>query len=121
MAYSTIGFIKRIDKEEGEVIISFDDRDITYDMNELDEITLAYALTIHKSQGSEYPVVVIPVLMSHYIMLYKNLIYTGLTRGKKLVIMVGQKKALAIAAKNNKAKTRWTMLEDRLKSPYKIR
>lgn len=109
-----IGIIKDIDREEGEVVITFDGRDITYDVNELDEIALSYAMTIHKSQGSEYPVVIIPLITQHYAMLQKNLVYTAITRGKGLVILVGQKKALAIAVKNNKATKRWSMLEDRL-------
>ena len=109
-----IGIIKHIDKEEGEVVITFDERDIVYDVNELDEIVLSYAMTIHKSQGSEYPAVIIPLMTQHYTMLQKNLIYTAITRGKSLVILVGQKKALAIAVKNNKATRRWSMLEGRL-------
>jgi len=109
-----IGIIKKIDKEEGELIITFDDRDVDYDANELDEIVLAYAMTIHKSQGSEYPTIIIPILMQHYTMLQKNLLYTGLTRGKKLVILVGQKKAVAIAVRNHSATKRWSMLEERL-------
>lgn len=111
-----IGIIKQIDKEEGEVVITFDGRDIDYDVNELDEIVLSYAMTIHKSQGSEYPAVIIPLLTQHYTMLQKNLVYTAITRGKSLVILVGQRKALAIAVKNNKATRRWSMLEERLRS-----
>lgn len=111
-----IGIIKHIDKEEGEVVITFDGRDIVYDVNELDEIVLSYAMTIHKSQGSEYPAVIIPLTTQHYSMLQKNLVYTAITRGKSLVILVGQRKALAIAVKNNKAKRRWSMLEERLRS-----
>ena len=109
-----IGIIKHIDKEEGEMVITFDGRDILYDVNELDEIVLSYAMTIHKSQGSEYPAVIIPLMTQHYTMLQKNLVYTAITRGKNLVILVGQKKALAIAVKNNKATKRWSMLEERL-------
>lgn len=101
-----IGIIKHIDKEEGEMVITFDKRDIVYDVNELDEIVLSYAMTIHKSQGSEYPAVIIPLTTQHYTMLQKNLVYTAITRGKSLVILVGQKKALAIAVKNNKATRR---------------
>jgi exodeoxyribonuclease V alpha subunit len=110
------GIIKHIDKEEGEMVITFDGRDILYDVNELDEIVLSYAMTIHKSQGSEYPAVIIPLMTQHYTMLQKNLVYTAITRGKSLVILVGQKKALAIAVKNNKAARRWSMLESRLTS-----
>jgi exodeoxyribonuclease V alpha subunit len=111
-----IGIIKHIDKEEGEMVITFDGRDIVYDVNELDEIVLSYAMTIHKSQGSEYPAVIIPLMTQHYTMLQKNLVYTAITRGKSQVILVGQKKAIAIAVKNNKATRRWSLLEKRLKS-----
>ena len=90
-------------------------RDVTYDFGELDEIVLAYASTIHKSQGSEYPVVIIPLLMQHYKMLQKKLIYTAITRGKKLVIIVGQKKALRLALKNRGGEKRWSTLSKRLK------
>jgi ATP-dependent exoDNAse (exonuclease V) alpha subunit len=100
--------------EEGEMVITFDGRDIVYDVNELDEVVLSYAMTIHKSQGSEYPAVIIPLMTQHYTMLQKNLVYTAITRGKSFVILVGQKKALAIAVKNNKATKRWSMLESRL-------
>ena len=105
-----IGFIEMIDCEENQVVINFDNRKIAYDLHELDEIALAYALTIHKSQGSEYPVVIIPILTQHQAMLQKNLIYTGITRGKKLVILVGQKQALAMAIDNQNSVRRWSML-----------
>ena len=98
------------------MIIAFDGRDINYDLHELDEIVLSYAMTIHKSQGSEYPAVIIPLMTQHYTMLQKNLVYTAITRGKRLVILVGQKKALAIAVRNNKANRRWSLLEQRLAS-----
>ena len=94
-----LGFIAEIRTEESELIIDFDGKNILYTFDELDEIVLAYACTIHKSQGSEYPVVVIPVMMQHFSMLQRNLIYTGITRGRNLVILVGQKKALAIAVR----------------------
>lgn len=111
-----IGIIQQINLEENEIKIDFEGKIITYDLQELDEIILAYAMTIHKSQGSEYPVIIIPLLTQHYTMLQKNLIYTGITRGKKLVILVGQKKALAIAIHNKKTQKRWSMLETRLKA-----
>ena len=98
------------------MVITFDGRDIVYDVNELDEIVLSYAMTIHKSQGLEYLAVIIPLMTQHYTMLQKNLVYTAITRGKSLVILVAQKKALAIAVKNNKATKRWSMLEGRLGS-----
>ena len=96
--------------------MDFDDRTIQYDYPDLDELVLAYAVSIHKSQGSEYPAVVMPLHMGHYVMLQRNLIYTGLTRAKKLVVLVGTKKALAIAIRNNKTQKRFTGLGDRLKS-----
>lgn len=109
-----IGRIVKLDLEDREVTVRFDDRQVTYDFNELDELMLAYAITIHKSQGSEYPVVVIPVHTAHYVMLQRNLLYTALTRGKRLVVLVGTKKAIAIAVKNHKIQLRYTGLVDRL-------
>jgi exodeoxyribonuclease V alpha subunit len=109
-----IGRVKRIDQENQDVVISFDGRDIPYDYNDLDEIVLAYAVSVHKSQGSEYPAVVIPILTQHYILLQRNLIYTGVTRGRKLVIIVGTKKALTIGVKNDKTQKRYTYLRQRL-------
>ncbi len=91
-----------------------DDRDIVYDYSDLDELVHAYAVSIHKSQGSEYPAVVIPILTQHYVLLQRNLLYTGVTRGKKLVVIVGTKKAMAIAVKNNKTEKRYTLLMRRL-------
>ncbi len=111
-----IGFIKAIDQEEQEVSIDFDGKEVLFDFGELDILQLAYAATIHKSQGSEYPAVVIPVATQHYMMLKRNLIYTGVTRGKKLVVMVGQKKALAIAVKAKNQGKRWNKLAERLRS-----
>ena len=111
-----IGRIKRIDSENQEVTISFDGLDIPYDFTDLDEIVLAYAVSVHKSQGSEYPAVIIPILTQHYILLQRNLIYTAVTRGKRLVVMVGSKKALAMAVKNDRIKRRYTCLSERLRS-----
>ena len=96
------------------MIITFDGRPVEYDYADLDEIVLAYAVSVHKSQGSEYPAVIIPVLTQHYILLQRNLIYTAVTRGRKLVVMVGTKKALAIGVKNNKTEKRYTYLGQRL-------
>ena len=108
-----IGFISGIQTEDKTLIITFDDKDVEYEFDELDEVVLAYACTIHKSQGSEYPVVVIPIMMQHYMMLQRNLIYTGVTRGKKLVIMVGQIKALSIAVKSKKQnRARYSKLKE---------
>jgi len=109
-----IGRIIRIDKENQEVTISFDGREVIYDYPDLDEIVLAYAVSVHKSQGSEYPAVIIPLLTQHYVLLQRNLIYTAVTRGRKLVIIVGTKRALAIAVRNNKTEKRYTYLKDRL-------
>ena len=109
-----IGLISKIDPEEREVVIDFDGRLVTYDYSDLDEVVLAYAVSVHKSQGSEYPVVILPVVTQHYMLLQRNLIYTGITRAKKLVIMIGTKKALAIAIRNNKPQRRYTLLSERL-------
>lgn len=109
-----IGRIADIDNECQQVKISFDDKIVEYDFCDLDEITLAYAISVHKSQGSEFPVVIMPVLMQHYMMLQRNLIYTGITRGKKLVIVIGAKKALFVGIKNDKTQRRYTNLRHRL-------
>jgi exodeoxyribonuclease V alpha subunit len=109
-----LGVIAAIDSVEQEVIISFDGRDVSYDYADRDEINLAYALSIHKSQGSEYPVVIMPLYLQHYIMLSRNLVYTGLTRAKKLAIVIGSSKAIAIAVKQNNERQRYTRLRERL-------
>ncbi len=109
-----IGIIERVNLEERTLIIDFDGRHIEYEDMELDEIVLAYATTIHKAQGSEYPVVVMPLLMEHYVMLQRNLVYTGITRAKKILVIVGTKKALAYSVKNLKVTERNTMLKERL-------
>ena len=111
-----IGQIAKIDPVEREVIVRFDQREVVYDFGELDEVALAYAITIHKSQGSEFPVVVIPLATQHYLLLQRNLVYTGITRGKKLVVLIGQRKALAIAVRNNKTEHRFSGLLARLKT-----
>lgn len=110
-----IGFIRSIDAEEGAVVIDFDGREVGYDFGELDEIALAYAVSIHKSQGSEYPAVVIPLALQHYTLLERNLLYTAVTRGKKLVVIIGQAKALAMAVRNRRATRRLTALAARLR------
>jgi exodeoxyribonuclease V alpha subunit len=109
-----IGQIVKIDPIEKEVSIRFDQRDVVYDYGELDEISLAYAITIHKSQGSEFPVIVTPLAMQQYLLLQRNLVYTGITRGKKLVVLIGQRKALAMAVKNNQTENRFSGLLARL-------
>ena len=105
-----IGTVESVNLEDRELIIRFDDREIAYDATELDEVVLAYATTIHKSQGSEYPIVVMPVLMTHYVMLQRNLIYTGVTRAKKVLVIIGTKKALSMAVRNVTVNKRNTML-----------
>jgi exodeoxyribonuclease V alpha subunit len=110
-----IGQVGQVDVEEGEVTIDFEGRLVTYDVGELDEVALAYAATVHKSQGSEYPVVVIPLATQHYPMLARNLLYTGVTRGKQLVVVIGQPRALAIAVRNVRATQRLTNLAARLR------
>jgi len=109
-----IGLVTGIDQDEDELEVTFDGRVVSYPFGELDELVLCYATTIHKSQGSEYPVVVIPISTQHYMMLKRNLIYTGITRGKKLVVLVGQKRALAIAVKGKQVERRWSKLKERL-------
>ena len=111
-----IGRISKIDREEQEIIVNYDGRMVSYEYSELDEIVLAYAVSVHKSQGSEYPVVVMPILTQHYMLLQRNLLYTGITRGKKLVVLVGTNKAVAIAIKNNKPQKRYTLLRERLQA-----
>jgi exodeoxyribonuclease V alpha subunit len=107
-----LGMVSRIDMEESEVSVEFDGREVIYGFGDLDELVLAYATTIHKSQGSEYPAVVIPLSTQHYPMLQRNLVYTGVTRGKRLVVLVGQRRALAIAVKGARARRRWSKLRD---------
>ena len=110
-----IGYVDDVDPEAGELNASFDGRTVTYGFGELDTLVPAYAATIHKSQGSEYPAVVIPILTQHYAMLQRNLLYTGITRGKRLVVLVGQKKAVAIAVKNVSGRRRWSKLDEWLR------
>jgi exodeoxyribonuclease V alpha subunit len=106
-----IGRIVRIDKEEQEVYIEFDGRKVGYDFSELDEITLSYSATVHKAQGSEYPCVVMPIHTTHFPMLQRNLLYTAITRARKLFVIVGTKRAIAIAVKNNRVEKRYSSLE----------
>ena len=110
-----IGYVDDVDPEAGELTASFDARSVTYGFGELDTLVPAYAATIHKSQGSEYPAVIIPVLTQHYAMLQRNLLYTGITRGKRLVVLVGQKKAVAIAVHNVSGRRRWSKLDEWLR------
>lgn len=109
-----IGVIVHVDLENRELTVRFDDRDVTYDATELDELVLAYATTIHKAQGSEHPVIVMPVLMTHFVMLQRNLIYTGITRAKKLLVLIGTYKAVGYAVRNVTVTKRNTKLKERL-------
>lgn len=113
-----IGRITYINGDDGEMIVCYPDvsgaREVIYDQSELDELSLSYAVSVHKSQGSEYPVVVLPVVTQHFILLQRNLLYTAITRAKELVVLIGTKKALAIAVRNNKTVERYTRLAARL-------
>jgi exodeoxyribonuclease V alpha subunit len=109
-----IGQVTRIDPDERELAIRFEEREVIYGFHELDEVSLAYAITIHKSQGSEFPAVVVPLAMQHYLLLQRNLVYTAMTRGRRLVVLVGQRKALEIAVRNDRAAERFSGLYHRL-------
>lgn len=109
-----IGIIEKVSAEDRSLHVNFDGKSIEYDITDLDELVHAYATTIHKAQGSEYPIVVMPILMNHYVMLQRNLIYTGITRAKKILIMVGTKKALSYAVRNVTVTKRNTLLKERL-------
>ena len=112
-----LGYITEVNLEDRVLKVDFDGRDIEYDSTELDELSLAYATTIHKAQGSEYPVVVIPVMMNHFVMLQRNLIYTGITRARKVCVLIGQLKALSYAVRNLTVQKRNTRLKERLAIP----
>jgi exodeoxyribonuclease V alpha subunit len=111
-----IGQVVSVDPVERELVVRFEQREVRYDFGELDEVSLAYAITIHKSQGSEFPAVVIPLAMQHYLLLQRNLVYTAVTRGRKLVVLVGQKKALGMAVRNNQTQRRFSGLQARLRA-----
>lgn len=111
-----IGRVVSIDREVQEVSVNFDGRAVGYDFADLDEIVLAYAVSVHKSQGSEYPAVVMPLLTQHYLLLQRNLLYTAITRGKKLVVIIGTRKALGIAIRNDRQQLRYTRLKERLQA-----
>jgi exodeoxyribonuclease V alpha subunit len=115
-----IGAIEKIDPVEQEVFIRYDDRLVTYDYGELDEVSLAYAITIHKAQGSEFPAVVIPVAMQHFMLLERNLIYTGITRARKFLVVVGQRKALGLAVRNDQSRKRYSGLLSSLKEAVRL-
>jgi len=111
-----IGIIVGVDENERTVSISFDNAsELTYDITELDELVLAYATTVHKAQGSEYDIVVLPLTMQHYMMLQRNLLYTAITRAKKAMVLVGTKKAIGMAVNNDKVTQRNTRLAERLR------
>jgi exodeoxyribonuclease V alpha subunit len=109
-----LGRIVGIDREDGSVKVDFFDKVVEYDSDELDEVSLAYATSVHKSQGSEYPAVVIPLHTTHYMMLHRSILYTAVTRGKKLVVLVGSRKALAMAIRNLRVEKRNTGLREKL-------
>jgi exodeoxyribonuclease V alpha subunit len=111
-----MGLIRQIDLEQGQVVVDIDQRPVLYEFSDLDELALAYALTVHKSQGSEYPVVVMPLLTQHYVMLQRNLLYTGVTRAKAMVVLAGTRKAIAMAVRNAKIARRWSGLAWRLQN-----
>jgi exodeoxyribonuclease V alpha subunit len=115
-----LGHIAAVDPEEGEVIVSFDGRDVSYDRSELDELAPAFAVSIHKSQGSEYPAVVVPLLTQHYVMLRRNLIYTALTRARRLAVLVGSRRALGLGLKNAGGERRYTHLNYRLRELFNV-
>jgi exodeoxyribonuclease V alpha subunit len=112
-----LGRITAIDPADQLVAVRMDDREISYDFSDLDELALAYAVTVHKSQGSEYPAVIVPMHTAHYPMLQRNLLYTAITRAKRLLVLVGTRKALAIATKNDATRRRYSRLRERLAAP----
>jgi exodeoxyribonuclease V alpha subunit len=109
-----IGRIVEIDPEEQRLLVRFEDRVVGYEWSELDQLVLAYAISIHKSQGSEYPAVVVPILSQHYVMLQRNLLYTAITRARRLVVLVGSKRAIAMVVRNSRVQHRYTGLAARL-------
>jgi len=115
-----IGRVSAIDEVDQVVTVTIDGRDVAYDFGSIDELVLAYATTIHKSQGSEYPCVVIPLHTTHYVMLQRNLLYTALTRAKRLAILVGEEKALRVAIGNRRVRPRFTRLAERLAGPVEF-
>lgn len=109
-----IGYVSDVDLEDKNLSVNFDEKIVKYDISELDELILACATTIHKAQGSEYPVVVMPITMQHFVMLQRNLLYTGITRAKRAIVLVGTKQAITLAVKNNDILNRNTFLTERL-------
>ena len=109
-----MGYVTGIDLENQTLAVRIDDRPIEYEWSEADELALAYAVSVHKAQGSEYPVIVMPLFTQHYLMLQRNLLYTAITRARQLVVLVGTRRALAMAVKNNKPSERYSGLKERL-------
>ena len=116
-----LGTIQKIDSVDQKILIDFDSRNLEYDFSELNELVLSYAISIHKSQGSEFNAVIIPIFMQHFILLQRNLIYTAITRAKKLCILIGQAKAIFIGIKNNKGIERNTFLKEFLTTDLQAR
>ena len=112
-----LGYVTGIDLENQTLTVAIDERPIAYEWSEADELMLAYAISVHKAQGSEYPAIVMPLLTQHYMMLQRNLLYTGITRAKQLVVLVGSRRALAMAVKNNQPSQRYSGLQERLTFP----
>jgi exodeoxyribonuclease V alpha subunit len=113
-----LGLIERIEPEDGELLIDFDGETIRYEQGELDELSLAYCISIHKAQGSEYPAAVIPILTQHYLLLQRNLIYTALTRARRLAVMIGSKRAMAMGIKSSGRGKRHTNLQQRVRESF---
>ncbi|MEJ2286246.1 MAG: ATP-binding domain-containing protein [Desulfobacterales bacterium] len=111
-----IGIVETIENKKSELTVDYYGKSVCYDFDELDEITMAYAISVHKSQGSEYPAVIVPLMTQHYVLLQRNLLYTAMTRGKKLVVLTGTRKALKIALMNDKPQRRLSGLADRIKT-----
>jgi len=111
-----IGFVRSLDMVEQTLVVDFDGRTATYDWSDVDQLTLAYVVSIHKAQGSEFPVVVMPIVTQHYTMLQRNLLYTAITRARKLCVLAGNLRAISMAVRNNKVAQRFTALEWRLEN-----
>ena len=109
-----IGVVDSLEAENGRVTVAYEHRRVSYEADELDELTLAYAISVHKSQGSEYPAVILPIMTQHYLLLYRNLLYTAITRGRRLVVLVGTSKAVGIALANDTPQRRRSRLAERL-------
>jgi exodeoxyribonuclease V alpha subunit len=109
-----IGTILHTNVENGQLTVAFEGRNVAYDFSNMDELILSYAVSVHKAQGSEYPAVIVPLLAEHHMLLQRNLLYTAVTRAKKLAVIVGAKKALETAVKNDKTMRRFTSLGYRL-------